>query len=187
MNWRLREAVRELHAGGIIAYPTETVYGLGCDPFNGVAVLHLLSLKQRSMAQGVILIASELGQIEPLLQPLQAATRKRISVKRQSPVTWILPCRPETPAWLRGDHASLAIRLTSHPLASELCHVWGRPLVSTSANIHGRPPATSAIRVRKAFNTQLNCILSGAQGNNTPSELRDGLTGKLLGRGTGTQ
>ena len=71
MNWHIREAVRQLHAGGIIAYPTETVYGLGCDPFNGHAVLHLLSLKQRAMAQGVILIASELAPLEPLLQPLK--------------------------------------------------------------------------------------------------------------------
>jgi L-threonylcarbamoyladenylate synthase len=187
MNWRVREAVRQLHAGGIIAYPTETVYGLGCDPFNGVAVLQLLSLKQRAMAQGVILIASELAQLEPLLLPLNPATKKRITGKMPTPVTWILPCRSEAPAWLRGEHDSLAIRLTSHPLANELCHAWGRPLVSTSANIHGRKPATSAIQVHKAFNNQLDCILHGAHGNNTPSQIRDGLTGKLLGRGAGAQ
>jgi len=186
MSWRIREAVRQLHAGGIIAYPTETVYGLGCDPFNGHAVLHLLSLKQRSMAQGVILIASELAQLEPLLLPLNTATRKRVCGKTPAPVTWVLPCRPETPAWLRGEHDSLAIRLTSHPLAAELCHAWGKPLVSTSANLHGRMPATSAIQVRKAFNDQLDCILSGPHGNNIPSQIRDGLTGTLLGRGSGT-
>ena len=187
MNWRIRKAVRQLHTGGIIAYPTETVYGLGCDPFNGLAVLHLLSLKQRAMAQGVILIASTLAQLEPLLQPLHATTRKRITRHGPTPVTWVLPCVPETPAWLRGSHDSLAIRLTSHPLASELCNAWGRPLVSTSANIHGRPPATSAIQVRKAFNNQLDCILYGPLGNNTPSQIRDGLTGNMLGRGPGTQ
>lgn len=187
MNWRIREAVRQLHAGGIIAYPTETVYGLGCDPFNGVAVLHLLSLKQRAMAQGVILIASELAQLKPLLLPLKKADKIRIKGKSSKPVTWILPCRPETPAWLRGEHDSLAIRLTSHPLANELCRAWGKPLVSTSANVHGRKPATSAIQVHKAFNSQLDCILHGPQGNNIPSQIRDGLTGKLLGRGGDAQ
>jgi L-threonylcarbamoyladenylate synthase len=187
LNWRIREAVRQLHAGGIIAYPTETVYGLGCDPFNGDAVLHLLSLKQRAMSQGVILIASELAQLKPLLLPLQATTKKRIKGTSSKPVTWILPCRPETPVWLRGEHDSLAIRITSHPLANELCKAWGRPLVSTSANVHGRKPATSAIQVHKAFNNQLGCILYGPQGNNIPSQIRDGLTGKLLGRGGSAQ
>ena len=183
MNWRIREAVRQLHAGGIIAYPTETVYGLGCDPFNGVAVSHLLSLKQRAMSQGVILIASELAPLKPLLLPLNKAAKKRIKSNSSTPVTWILPCRPETPVWLRGEHDSLAIRITSHPLANELCKAWGRPLVSTSANVHGHKPATSAIQVHKAFNNQLDCILHGPQGNNIPSQIRDGLTGKLLGRG----
>ncbi len=187
MNWRIREAVRQLHAGGIVAYPTETVYGLGCDPFNGLAVMHLLSLKQRAMTQGVILSASKLAQLEPLLQPLKPATRKRVISNGPTPVTWVLPCVPETPAWLRGKHDTLAIRLTSHPLASELCSAWGRPLVSTSANIHGRHPANSASQVRKAFNNQLDCILYGPRGNNTPSQIRDGLTGNMLGRGPGTQ
>jgi L-threonylcarbamoyladenylate synthase len=183
MNWRIREAVRQLDAGGIVAYPTETVYGLGCDPFNGLAVLHLLSLKQRTMEQGVILIASNLAQLEHLLQPLKPAVRKRVTGTTSTPVTWVLPCVPEAPVWLRGNHDSLAIRVTSHPLAAELCSAWGGPLVSTSANIHGRQPATSAIQVRKAFNDQLDCILHGPCGNNMASQVQDGLTGAILRRG----
>ncbi|MDX2457088.1 MAG: L-threonylcarbamoyladenylate synthase [Gammaproteobacteria bacterium] len=184
MSWHIREAVRQLAAGGIIAYPTETVYGLGCDPFNGQAVLHLLALKKRDVKQGLILVASELSQLEPLLQPLKPAAKRRVYSTPATPVTWVLPCLPEIPVWLRGSHDSLAIRVTSHPLAADLCDAWGGPLVSTSANIHGRHPTTSPLLVRKAFNGQLDCILHGPHGNNTASEIRNGLTGAVLQRGT---
>ena len=184
MSWHIREAVRQLAAGGIVAYPTETVYGLGCDPFNGPAVLHLLSLKKRGVEQGVILVASEFSQLEPLLQPLKPAVKKRVCNTPATPVTWVLPCLPEIPVWLRGNHNSLAIRITSHPVAAGLCAAWGGPLVSTSANIHGRHPTTSPLLVRKAFNGQLDCILHGPRGNGTASEIRDGLTGAVLRHGT---
>lgn len=182
MSWHIREAVRLLAAGGLVAYPTETVYGLGCDPFNGRAVLHLLALKKRELDQGLILVASEFSQLEPLLQPLKPAAKRRVCSAPAIPVTWVLPCLPEIPVWLRGSHDSLAIRVTSHPIAADLCATWDGPLVSTSANIHGRHPATSPLQVRKAFNGQLGCILHGPRGNNTASELRNGLTGAVLQR-----
>jgi L-threonylcarbamoyladenylate synthase len=181
MTWHTREAVRQIGAGGIIAYPTETLYGLGCDPFNGNTVLHLLALKQRRVEQGLVLVASNFSQLEPLLMPLTAAVRKRVSQPASTPVTWVLPCLPEMPVWLRGKHTSLAVRVTSHPVAAWLCERWGGPLVSTSANIHGRRPATSPLAVRKAFDRQLDYILHGQQlATNKPSEIRDGLTGVVL-------
>lgn len=187
VNWHIREAVRQLAAGGIVAYPTETVYGLGCDPFNGSAVLHLLALKKRGVEQGVILIASEFSQLEPLLQPLKSAIKKRVQKSPATPVTWVLPCLPEVPVWLRGKHNSLAIRVTSHPVAAALCAAWGGPLVSTSANIHGRQPTTSPLGVVKAFHGQLDCMLYGPpRGSNSASEIRDGLTGTVLRYGTAT-
>ncbi len=181
MNWHIHEAVRILSSGGVIAYPTETVYGLGCDPFNAAAVLHLLALKQRSLQQGVILIGSDFAQLQPLLLPLSPAVRKRVSKPAAQPVTWLLPCLADMPVWLTGGRDTLAVRVTSHPLAAELCRAWGGPLVSTSANLHGRRPATSALAVRRAFNGKLDYILHGA-GNttNTPSSLRDGITGAVL-------
>jgi L-threonylcarbamoyladenylate synthase len=181
MGWHIREAVRRIAAGGVIAYPTETVYGLGCDPFNGVAVLKLLELKQRMLDQGVILIASDLAQLEPLLLPLSPATRKRILKSWPGPVTWTLPCLPETPVWLRGRHDTLAVRVSSHPVARALCDCWDGPLVSTSANRHGRAPATSPLAVRLAFDDELDYIVHGAIGpGSKPSEIRDGVTGDIL-------
>ena len=182
--WHLREAIRHITAGGIIAYPTETVYGLGCDPFNGAAVLRLLELKQRRVENGVILISSDLSQLEPLLLPLNSIVKQRIMKTRTHPVTWILPCLPEIPVWLRGKHETLAVRVTSHPGVKSLCERWGGPLVSTSANIHGRHPAVNALTVRRAFNDSLDYILHASTGNTgKPSEIRDGITGRILRRG----
>jgi L-threonylcarbamoyladenylate synthase len=180
MNWHIREAVRHIAAGGIIAYPTETVYGLGCDPFNGDAVLRLLDLKHRDIDQGVILIASDFTQLEPLLLPLPPAARKRVTTRQQRPVTWTLPCLPEIPVWLRGRHASLAVRITDHPLAAALCEHWDGPLVSTSANVHGRSPAISALDIYNIFNNKLDYVLHGTCGTKQASTIRDGLSGKVL-------
>jgi len=181
VNWHIREAVRKLESGGVIAYPTETVYGLGCDPFNAAAVLHLLDLKQRNISHGLILIAAGLGQLEPLLLPLAPAVRRRLSRPSDPPVTWAVPCLPDTPAWLTGRHAMLAVRITTHPLAAQLCECWGGPLVSSSANLHGKAPATSPLAVRRAFRGRLDYILHGNNHTGTmPSSVRDGLTGNIL-------
>jgi L-threonylcarbamoyladenylate synthase len=179
-NWHIREAVRQLAAGGIIAYPTETVYGLGCNPWDGGAVLRLLELKQRRLEQGVILVASEFAHLEALLLPVTPPVRRRVTTHRSRPVTWVLPCLPGIPEWLRGRHQSLAVRLTSHPLAMELCRQWAGPLVSTSANIHGKHPAQTPLAVRKAFGNRLDYILHGPCGNGRPSEIRDAISGRIL-------
>lgn len=181
MNWQLHEAIRNLRGDGVIACPTETVYGLSCDPFSAAAVLHLLALKQRGVEQGVVLIAGTFAQLEPLLLPVTGSVHRRVSAPARIPTTWVLPCRPEVPVWLRGLHDTLAVRVTSHPLAQALCREWGGPLVSTSANRHGRQPARSALAVRKAFGNRLDFILHGnTRATGTPSRIRDGISGALL-------
>jgi len=180
VNWKIREAVRQLEDGGIIAYPTETVYGLGCDPFNGAAVLHLLTLKQRDIQQGLVLLGSNFSQLEPLLLPLTSTVKKRVTKAGPGATTWVLPCLPGVPTWLSGKHNSLAIRITRHPVAAALCKRWGGPLVSTSANLHGKRPATNPLATRKAFNGQLDYILHGDCGSGRPSEIRDGISGTIL-------
>jgi len=180
-TWHIREAVRRIADGGIIAYPTETLYGLGCAPFNGAAVLQLLALKQRPIKSGLILVASRYTQIEPLLNPVGAIVRKRVMQPGDRPVTWLLPCIPEVPYWIRGDHDRLAFRITAHPVAEALCERWGGPLVSTSANRHGRRAATNPLAVRKVFHGRLDYLLHDrGAATNRPSEILDGITGAIL-------
>lgn len=182
--WQLRNAARRLHDGAVIAYPTEAVYGLGCDPLNADAVMRLLALKQRPMAAGLILVAADFSQAEPFLLPVPANTRRTIMATWPGPVTWLLPARPEAPAWLRGRHDSLAIRVTAHAGTAELCRHFGGVLVSTSANPRGHNPARSALQVRRYFGGRLDGVLPGPLGGlRKPSEIRDARTGRILRSG----
>ena len=115
--WHLRQAARALRHGGIIAYPTEAVYGLGCDPLNAAAVLRLLTLKNRPMDKGLILIASDFQQLIPFVRTPDADIMRRINATWPGPVTWLLPAKAETPAWLCGAHDTLAVRV--YGLASD--------------------------------------------------------------------
>lgn len=182
--WHLREAARRLHAGAVIAYPTEAVYGLGCDPLDARAVERLLALKQRPMSAGLILIAAEFAQVEAFLEPLPAALRRQAFATWPGPVTWLLPARPEVPVWLRGRHDSLAVRITAHAGSAALCRAFGGAVVSTSANPHGQPPARTPLTLRRYFGDRLDYILPGPLGGRSrPSEIRDGRSGRVVRTG----
>jgi L-threonylcarbamoyladenylate synthase len=176
----LREGVRRLQAGAVIAYPTEAVFGLGCDPCNATAVGRLLAIKRRPVSKGLILIAASLAQLEPFIEPLEVASRARLVATWPGPITWLVPAR-QAPVWLRGAHATLAVRVTAHPLAAALCQAWGGPLVSTSANIGGRPPARSALAVRRQLGNRVDYIVPGRVGGACrPTEIRDLRSGRII-------
>jgi L-threonylcarbamoyladenylate synthase len=180
-DFRIRVAARTLGAGGVVAYPTEAVYGLGCDPWNGDAVRRVLAIKQRPERKGLILIAADLAQIEPFVEPLEPPRMSEILSTWPGPVTWLLPARPETPAWLTGDHDTLAVRVTAHPLAAALCRTAGSALVSTSANRGGLAPARTALQVRLKLAGEVDYILGGACGKRgQPSTIRDARTGAVI-------
>lgn len=164
-GWQITKAVQVIRQGGIIAYPTESVYGLGCDPFNQAAVLRLLQIKQRSVTQGLILIAHDWACIEDLIKPLAPDVLQRVRATWPGPVTWLLPASEKVPVWIRGEHASVAIRLTNHPLAARLCKAWGRALVSTSANRSKQPPLRDAQSIKSEFDGEINYILKGKVGD----------------------
>lgn len=179
--WHLRKATRCLAQGGIIAYPTEAVYGFGCDPFNEKAVTKLLTIKQRSWQKGLILIACDYQQLEHYLEPLSPILQQRVFSTWPGPVTWLLPARPQIPYWLTGTSAQLAVRVTAHPQAADLCRSWGGALVSTSANLSTHPPAKTALQVRLQFSQRIDDVLPGKVGGRLqPTEIRDALTNTLL-------
>lgn len=182
--WHLRRAVGILRAGGVVAYPTEAVYGLGCDPFDEAAVLRLLAIKGRAMDKGLILIASDHDQLAPLLLPGSPQEMAPVLASWPGPSTWILPAAAGVPAWLTGDSDGIAVRVTAHPLAARLCAGFGGPLVSTSANRSGRPAARSALGVRRALGDRVDYVLTGKTGGAArPSAIRDGRSGRLLRAG----
>jgi len=185
-RWHLREAVRILHAGGVIAYPTEAVYGLGCDPQDAAAVERVLSLKHRPVAKGVILIACDIAQLEGYVN-LEPSLYARISGSWPGPATWLLPVGPRARPWLTGGRDTLAVRVTAHPQASELCRAFGDPLVSTSANPGGRRPARTALEVRVRIGARaLDLILPGKTGpQRNPTEIRDARSGAIVRANTG--
>ncbi len=171
---RLRAAVRVIQSGGIIAYPTEAVFGLGCDPLDRQAVHRLLAIKQRLWQKGLILIAADFEQLKPFLQPLTMAEQARLAATWPGPFTWLIPARNTTPRWLRGRHETLAVRVTAHPLAAGLCHRCGHALVSTSANLSGQPPARSTLAVRRQLGQKIDYLLAGATGGaGKPTAIRN--------------
>lgn len=180
-RWRIAKAVQVIRQGGIIAYPTESVYGLGCDPFNQTAVNRLLQIKQRSVAQGLILIAHDWACIEDLIKPLPPEVLQRIRATWPGPVTWLLPASEKVPAWIRGEHASVAIRLTDHPLAARLCKAWGKALVSTSANQNKQPPLHDALPIKREFDGEIDYILKGKVGDlANPTPIIDALSNTII-------
>lgn len=180
---RLRHAAAVLHAGGVIAYPTEGVFGLGCRPDDGGAVQRLLELKQRPVSAGLILIAASLEQLTDWIEPSSRELRE-IATPRSGPLTWLVTAGPLTPPWITGGRTTVAVRITRHAVAAGLCLASGLPLVSTSANRRGKPPARSALGARLRFGRSLDLVVGGATGGATgPTEIRDAASGRVVRTG----
>ena len=169
-----------VRSGGVIAYPTEAVYGLGCQPANIIAVERILNLKNRPCEKGLIIIAASIEQLDPYISIAGIPRSREILESWPGPVTWVVPARPGVPRWIRGDSKSVAVRVCAHPPTRNLCMLTG-PLVSTSANPGGYPPARTALKVRIYFGQAVDYILPGNTGSSRkPTEIRDAMTGEIL-------
>ena len=176
--FNIRKAALIIKQGGIIAYPTEAVFGLGCDPYQESSVHQLLTFKNRPVEKGLILVVSNLSQLDDFIEPLTDAQQQTIIDSENT--SWIVPAR-FAPYWLRGKHETLAIRLSSHPIVKLLCDELHQPLVSTSANPAGKNPARNALQCHHYFHQQLDIILHAATGSlQQPTEIRDLLTQKVI-------
>ncbi len=178
--------------GGIFSYPTESVYGLGCDPNNEEAVQRLLDIKNRHMRKGLILIATDFSQISQylhndILHPTNEANARSNKLAHQpSDTTFTHLVNEHTPKWLTGEFNSLAIRISKHPEVVQLCGAFGSAMVSTSANFSGQPPAKNFDEVVSIFSTNtksslIDAILEGTTGNlQQPSSIRDAATNEII-------
>lgn len=171
---------RILRGGGVIAYPNESVYGLGCLPGNQQAVERVLRLKGRDRSLGLILIAGEWEQFDGWAAELSTAPEFG-ELRKSEGITWVVPASSDTPEWINGGRGTVAVRRSLHPLAAALSLALDSPLVSTSCNPHGRPPALNEAQARSYFEAEVDWVLPGECGPlEGPSEIRDAVTGAVL-------
>ncbi len=177
--YQINEARELLKNGGVIAYPTEAVYGLGCSPFNQKAVEKILTLKARDKKKGLILLIADWAQLAPLIQPLSEGQMDAVRATWPGPVTWIFPKSDIIPDWVSGEHQGIAIRMSAHPVANQLC--IDEPLVSTSANISGYSPVVYLNDLYTQFPSGLDGVVAGELGDSKqPSSIYDVQTGLQL-------
>lgn len=176
-------AIDLVRRGGVIAYPTEAVWGLGCDPANEAAVLRLLEIKQRPVEKGLIVVAAGLEAVRPWLDlaQLPAGRMTEVCASWPGPNTWAIPATPLAPPWVTGSHRSLAVRVSAHPVVVALCEALGGPLVSTSANLAGQPPAYSRGGLDPALLAGIDGVVGGeTAGLDRPTPIRAALDGSVL-------
>lgn len=181
-HWRAHFAAQILRRGGVVAHPTEAVWGLACDPFSEAAVNKMLDLKGRPVEKGLILLSADVSHFAPLLAPLSEDLQKRFLSPTARPTTWIVPdLHNKVPAWVRGKHAGVAIRVSTHPLVKALSYYFGGAIISSSANPSGSKPAMHVRDIRRYFHNELDYVVSGALGGAArPSQIIDLESGQIL-------
>ncbi|WP_333608495.1 L-threonylcarbamoyladenylate synthase [Arsukibacterium sp.] len=179
----IETAVEQLKSGEVIAYPTEAVYGLGCDPDNEQAVLALLAIKQRPVEKGLILVAATYSQLLPYVDDKAIPLEKRYQIFSSWPghVSWVLPASKTAPKWITGQFDTIAVRVSAHPVVQQLCQAYGKAIVSTSANLAGEPAITDYQRLLASIGLKVAAVVDGALGGAAqPSQIRDALSGQLV-------
>ncbi|QJC28661.1 hypothetical protein GJT81_01345 [Enterobacteriaceae endosymbiont of Plateumaris consimilis] len=173
-----------LKLGKIIAYPTESVFGLGCDPDNKNAVYKLLSIKKRNINKGFILIASDYKQLLSYIDETKLSLKQiNMVLSCQKFITWTIPISLNTPYWLTGNFNSIAIRITDYYPINKLCRFYGKPIVSTSANITGHKPCLYSHEINSHFKKKILILHGSIGGYKKPSEIRDITTNKIIRKG----
>ena len=174
-------AAEALQAGGVIAYPTEGVWGLGCNPFDYGAVERLMQIKQRSINKGVLLISGQQEHFSPLYEGFDAEELARLHAGWRKFQTWILPNRDFAPSWVTGDHSGIAVRVTKHPLVAALTKRFAGPIVSTSANLAGQAPIGDVAQLKDCLGEQLDYVLPGQLGGQQKaSTIVDFVSGNIV-------
>lgn len=189
------KSVQLLKQGKVIAYPTEAVYGFGCDPSNHQALVHILNLKARANNKGFILIASNIEQIEYYVDLKSITSEIRFRLENNWPgfVTWLLPINKSNfskiDPIIYGQYDTIAVRVSSHPVVQELCNLFGGAIVSTSANVSGKAEAKSIEELQQFLSSDVaedakglvkGIVAGNLGGYDKPSTIINGLTGEVI-------
>ena len=157
----------------IFAYPTEGVWGIGCNPFSEKAVKKLILLKKRPKNKGIIILGGSMEQLTPFTEHLDEKLKKRMYSKWPGPHTWLVSSSSRTPKWLLGPTGLIALRLSSHKTVIKLTETLGMPICSTSANLSGNEPAKDSNEIRTFFKDKV-LIIEGELGSlKKPTPVQD--------------
>ena len=174
---KIRLALNHLRTG-VIAHPTDTIYGLSCLANNQSAIHALADLKQRDINKGFILLSSDIDFLLPYIDPnLDIELLQKITKPVDTPTTYLVPKSDNVSSLITGDHELLAVRITSDPLISYFCENTGSALISTSANTQGNKVAKSLLELRTYFGNELDFVLPPNKYNSEPSRIINLLTG----------
>lgn len=179
-DWQYRQAIKTLQQGGLIAYPSESVYGLGCDAYNLTAISNLLATKHRSYKKGLIILVSDIEQAYGLINPLSQQQVNQIKNHTGRATTWLITKSSKVSPLLAGNHHKLAIRVTTNPVAKKLCSMMAGPIVSTSCNLNSKPTPQSTSTIRNKFYQKLDQVISGPCGGEAASRIVDLETSQIL-------
>ena len=181
--WALNRLSHALVKGAVIGYPTETIWGFGCDPNNPLSVARILQIKHRPADKGLILLSPRFEYCAPFIR-LESGQREILEQPCDRPTTWLVEASELCPLWIRGEHSTVAIRINKHPMLEVLCNQLQTPLVSTSANYAGQSAARSKLQMQRLFANQLDFIVTGFNaGGNRPSDIKSLASGNLLRSG----
>jgi len=186
MNIRIlniKKSVIALKKGKVIITPTESVFGLSCDPKNINAVFKIIKIKKRLINKGMIIVAGEVNQFDNYIN-WNGLTKSQIQKIYQSwpgPYTWLVPPKAYISKFIIGDNKNLAVRVTSHPILAKLSLSFKGPIISTSANFSGHPPSKEYLALQPEILNQVFGILKGKLGSSLkPSQIKDAKTGIIL-------
>jgi len=159
----LNRAVAVLSSGGVVAFPTETYYGLAVDPFNPLALNHLFALKQRDINKPILTLVDDRESLLTLVQSVPAQYTALMDKFWPGPLTLIFPARLNLPTLLTAGTSTIGVRQSSHPFARQLLRAFGKPITATSANISGRSAAVDAFEVKAQFGSKIDLIFDGGK------------------------
>lgn len=182
-NIQVLKAIDVISKGGILAYPTEAVYGLGCDPDNSKALEKIIEIKKRDTKKGLILIGSSFSNFYNYVDLSQVTKDDMLFTEKYWPgfFTFIFPASNNVSKYIKGDYNSVAIRVSNHPFIVQLCSLLGKPIVSTSANFTGESPCTSFIEVKNILGNLVDYVVDGPTlGCLKPSQIIDLKTKKIV-------
>lgn len=180
--WKLNRYALDILHGAVFAYPTDTIWGLGCHPLNHQAVTRILHIKKRPSSKGMILLASQIDYCRSFIdRDFFEHQYRNICTPESEPTTWLIPASLDCPGWLTGQARTVAIRLTHLPHIRALCDTIQQPLISTSANISGRKPASNIYQIQRIFSQQVDFVVTGfPQGSTQASRIIDLQSGKII-------